>query len=89
MIKQLNNISILRSYNGISKVFSGNVYCNLEDYRTIYYEVNGDFYNNGTISVSAGLNIEIGESGSVSFGVTGSSNHFKYFYSNGRIYPVR
>lgn len=83
-IRKIKNTSMNRSYNGTSKQFSGKVYTNLEDPNRIYYEVNGDFYNNGTTTVSGGTEISVGKSGTANFSVSYSSNHFKYHYSTGR-----
>lgn len=91
-IKTLLNVSMDRSYyNGfstITKQFGGNVYVNLEASDRLYFEVNGDFYNNGTTTTNGGLKIDIGGFGSVSFGASHTSNHFKYIYTTGyyRVY---
>ena len=79
-IMKILTVNMVRGYNGITKQFSGNVYVNLERGDRIFYIVNGDFYNNGTTTFNAGVNIGIGESRSVSFGVSNSSNHYAYRY---------
>lgn len=79
-VLKILTVNMIRGYNGISKQFGGTVYTNLERSDRIYFIVNGDFYNNGTTTFNAGVNIGIGESASVSFGVSNSSNHYAYRY---------
>lgn len=69
---------INRNYNGMSKQFSGSLYVNLERADRIFYIINGDFFNNGSSTLSGGLNIGVGESASVNFGGSYVSNHYKY-----------
>lgn len=85
-IKKLLQVSMIRGNQGISKQFKGGVYANLEDPNRIFYIVNGDFYNNGTTTVNAGVNIGAGGSADVSFGVSNASSHFKYRYVESRVY---
>ena len=77
---------INRNYNGMSKQFSGSLYVNLEQADRIFYIINGDFFNNGSSTLSGGLNIGIGESASVNFGGSYVSNHYKYVYHEGRVH---
>lgn len=83
-ILSILNSSLNRSYNGISKQFSGTLYTNLESAASIYYELNGDFYNNGTTSYSGGYEIGVGETSKISFSVSYTSSHFIYAYKTGR-----
>ncbi|WP_300903037.1 hypothetical protein [uncultured Clostridium sp.] len=78
------NTSLNRSYNGVSKQFSGTLYTNLEDAETIYFELNGDFYDNGTTTFSGGTSIKVGEKTTINFGVNYATSHFKYCYKAGR-----
>lgn len=78
------NTSLNRSYNGLSKQFSGTLYTNLENAYTIYFELNGDFYNNGTTTFSGGGEIEVGGKSTINFGVSYATNHFSYCYKTGR-----
>ena len=71
------NTSLNRSYNGVSKQFSGTLYTNLEDAETIYFELNGDFYDNGTTTFSGGTSIKVGEKTTINFGVNYAKSHFK------------
>ena len=77
---------INRNYNGMSKQFSGSLYVNLEQADRIFYIINGDFFNNGSSTLSGGLNIGIGESASVNLGGSYVSNHYKYVYHEGRVH---
>lgn len=87
MISKVNRISLRNEYNGTSKQFAGELYYNVENYKTIYYEVNGNFFNNGTTSVTNNISAGVGESLTVSFGISSSSGHYKYFFETGRLYP--
>lgn len=82
------NVGMNRSYNGISKQFGGTVYSNLETAARIFYIVNGDFFNNGTTTVSGGgeVAVGVGASATVNFNLSYSSNFYKYCYVEGRIY---
>lgn len=79
------DVSMNRGYNGISKVFGGNVYINLENANTLFYRVEGDFYNNGTTKVEGGLKIGLGEESDFTFNAEYSTSHYAYHYSTGRI----
>lgn len=83
-IVKILNISMNRNYNGISKAFGGTVYANLEDAGTIFWIVNGDFYNQGTTTFNGGCNIGIKESGSINFNISYQSNFYAYCYEEGR-----
>lgn len=79
-IKKILQVNMIRGYQGLSKQFQGKVYVNLEDPNRVFYIVNGDFYNNGTTTVNAGVNIGLGQSANVSFGVSNTSSHYQYRY---------
>lgn len=79
-IYKILKVDMNRQHNSKSKNFTGNIYYNLETNTKIYYSINGDFYNNGTISTTGGGSVGIGESGELYFSLTGASSHFKYFY---------
>lgn len=65
-----------------SKLFSGEMYVELLNEKELY-RVSGDFYNNGSMSISSGGSIGIGEFASLSFQVTNSSSHYAYcFYAD-------
>lgn len=79
-IYKILKVDMNRQYNSKSKNFAGNIYYNLETNTKIYYSINGDFYNKGTISTTGGGSVGIGESCELYFSLTGASSHFKYFY---------
>lgn len=79
-IYKILKVDMNKQYNSKSKNFTGNIYYNLETNTKIYYSINGDFYNKGTISTTGGGSVGIGESGELYFSLTGASSHFKYFY---------
>ncbi|WP_114497573.1 hypothetical protein [Fontibacillus phaseoli] len=69
-----------RVYQGTAKQFSGTVYTNLEHANRIHYIVSGDFYDNGTTTISGGGKANIGESFEITFGVSYSSNWYATIY---------
>lgn len=77
-IVEIINAYMNREYDGMSKQFEGELYVNLESAYQIHYIVNGDFYDNGTTTVTFGVPIPVGGGGVVTFGVTYSSNHYAY-----------
>lgn len=79
-IYKILKVDMNRQYNSKSKTFTGNIYYNLETNTKIYYSINGDFYNKGTISTTGGGSVGIGEGGKLYFSLIGASSHFKYFY---------
>ncbi|MEC3226098.1 hypothetical protein P9027_29715 [Bacillus thuringiensis] len=85
-IREIKYINMDRSSNGMSKAFGGTLQAHLQDPNRIYYIVNGDFFNNGSTTVNGGVSINIGESGSVTFGISSTSNHYKYAYVEANAY---
>lgn len=85
-ILSIYSVQLVRSYSGISKQFTGNISVWLRSAYQIEYTINGDFYNNGTTTVSGGggLDLGIGESVNISLNASMSyeSNHYKYFYEH-------
>lgn len=77
-ISSVLNASLDRNYNGTVKQFGGSIYTNLEDANTIYYSVNGDFYNKGTTTATGGAEIGVGDDFTVNFSISGSSNYYAY-----------
>ncbi len=86
-IYEILNVSMNRASMGKTKQFSGTVYTNLENSGKIYWEVNGDFYNEGTTTVGGGGSVKagIGETASVSFSISGSyeSSFYAYCFQSG------
>lgn len=80
------NVNMDRNYRGITKVFSGNVYYKLETPTRLYYTIDGDFYNTGSISWSIGGAVGVGKSGSASANVSGKREHYKGFYTQNYIH---
>jgi hypothetical protein len=85
-IVKILNVGMDREYNNITKQFGGTVYSNLENAGTIFWIVNGDFYDNGTTTAGGGVEIPIGGSATVSFNVSYSSDHYAYCYEEDRYY---
>ncbi|OPJ56084.1 hypothetical protein [Alkalithermobacter paradoxus] len=87
-IVKILNVGMDRNYKGLSKQFAGTVFTHLENAGRIFWIVNGDFFNNGTTTVNGGVEIKINESATINFGVSSSSNHYKYVYTQG-YYNIR
>lgn len=79
-IVQILNVTLNRVYNGTAKQFSGTLYTNLEDANTIYWVLNGDFYNFGTTTVQGGGSIGVGGFSTLDFGVSYASSWFGTAY---------
>lgn len=82
LIESIYYITLHREYNGISKQFSGDIAVWNRGNNRIEYDINGDFYNNGTTTGGVGVDIEIGENATAKFSVSNSSNHYKYYHSH-------
>lgn len=82
-IEKILNISLDRSYNGTSKGFGGTIYANLETSNSIYWIVEGDYYNNSSSTGSGSVNIGLGGGSSITLSATSQSNHYKYSYQKG------
>jgi len=74
----LLNADIDRNYRGVTKQFSGRLFCNIESKTKFYWDLNGDFYDNGNTTVGGGVDIGINESVNFNFSVSYSSNHYAY-----------
>ncbi len=85
-ILSIYSVQLVRSYSGISKQFTGNISVWLRSAYQIEYTINGDFYNNGTTTVSGGGGLDLGIGESVNISLSASmlyeSNHYKYFYEH-------
>lgn len=76
---EILNVSMDRLYNGISKQFTGEIYYNVQSSSVLYYQVNGDFYNNGETEVGVSVGATNGVI-SMSASITSTSNHYQYYY---------
>lgn len=85
-IVKINNVNMNRIYQNVTRQFSGSVYVNLEDASTIYWTVDGDFFNNGSTTVSAGgnVNIPVGTGVQISFQVSYANDLFATYWDEGR-----
>ena len=68
-----------------SKSFAGHVYSNIEDNVTIYYDIEGNLLNQGSTTVSAGVNFDIGHGGGVNLGSSYSTDVYAHISDLGRI----
>lgn len=86
---EILNVSMNRANKGTgsSKQFSGSIYYKLENPTTLNVEINGDFFNNGTTTISGGGSIGLSEFAKIEFSVSYSSNFYEYFYKQKR-YPI-
>lgn len=85
-IQDIYLVQMDRSSNGLTKQFSGDVNVWLRGPERIEYVVNGDFYNNGTTTISAGgkVEISIGNSAGIEFSasIATTNNWYGYCYNN-------
>lgn len=81
----LNRIYTDSSNLTVTKQFAGTIFVNLEDANTIYYTIDGDFYNIGKTTVSGGGSIGVGEYANLSFSVSYESEHYKTYYVADRV----
>ncbi|MDP5274815.1 hypothetical protein [Chengkuizengella axinellae] len=88
--EEIRHVSLDRKDGSITKQFSGVAEAQLLSGNEIFWIVNGDFFDNGSTSISytSGASAKIGEVWTVSYSVTSSStsNHFAYHNENGGIY---
>lgn len=82
-VLRILNVSLDRDYNGITKQFGGQLFYNLEKADCIFYELNGDFYDNGITTVSATEGVEDERMGSIDFSISEPSNHYTYCFKTG------
>lgn len=85
-ILSIYSVQLVRSYNGTSYQFGGDIEVWLRSSHSIEYVVNGDFYYNGTTTStgSTGLDVGLSDSCKISYSAsnTYSSNHYDYFYEH-------
>lgn len=85
VIKSIVDISIDRSYKGVSKGFNGNVTAKaLNSGKTLFYNANGDFYNNKSTTAGTQLGFNTA-SASLSFNVSQTSNFYAYLKQSDNI----
>lgn len=63
------------SLENCGKNFKGEIYANLENAYTIYWEVNGDFFKHGNPQVNGSISLNLGEEGTIEFGLSGAFGH--------------
>lgn len=87
-IKKILNVGMNRkTYGGtLTKGFDGSVYAHLQSPNRIFWIVNGDFYNNNTVTTNGAVNIGLNQAASVDFGVSSTTSHYKYIYLDGYAY---
>lgn len=81
----ISDLNMIRSYNYISKQYTGKLQAKVENSKTIYWVVNGDFYDNGTTSWTFGGSVNIGEYATLTGSISGANNLFGYAYKTGYI----
>ncbi len=80
--KEVLYISMNRRFGDTVKQFRGDIFANLETPARLFFNVNGDFYNKGTTNYGGGVNIGVGEWGSVSFSGGYASGYYEYYYGD-------
>lgn len=78
-IKEVLGTALDRNYNGISYQFEGQIYYNLEDPTTLYYLVNGDWYENRISVFISGSEVNYSND-------SNTAKHYAYTYVDGRIH---
>ncbi|MGE6261330.1 hypothetical protein ACQKCU_26285 [Heyndrickxia sporothermodurans] len=78
VIKSIVDISLNRKYNGIVKGFGGSVAVKaLNSGKTLYYRVEGTFYNNATSSVGVDVGMNT-PNASIQYKSSSTSNYYGY-----------
>lgn len=72
-----------RNYNGKTKHFNGTLYYHEEENHNLYWDLNGDFYDNGVIRDPDAPILR--NTALVSFNVMQTNDFYKYICQNGRI----
>lgn len=65
--------------------FSGNVYVNLENNTTIYYDLEGSFLKESSSLISGNIDINVGESKLLNLGTVNNSNTYEHISTSGYI----
>ncbi len=84
-IQSIENVTMNRSYNGVSYQFEGDIFCKLISPYQILWQVSGDFYENGSTSFGVSGSAGLGEVYEVSAEAAYESNWYAYFYDDGTI----
>lgn len=84
-ISRILNVNLNQDYTdsrGVSvlKQFAGIIFFNLEDAHTIYYTIDGDFYNNGTATVSNEFGRDGAQNGKLVFSVSSTYSCYESYY---------
>ncbi|GIP53595.1 MULTISPECIES: hypothetical protein [Paenibacillus] len=82
---KVEDLNLIRSYNYISKQFTGKLQAKVEDVKSIYWVINGDFYNNGTTKQSFSGGVSASDYATLSFSIESQNNHFGYVYKTGNL----
>ena len=80
-LNEILNANIDRNHNGVSKEFTGQLYYNLESYNTIYWDLNGSFYETGTTE----WDFSASAAGIISFTTSGVDNFYRYCHREDRL----
>lgn len=75
-ISKVEYADLNRVYGTTTKQFAGTLKYNLETGNSLYWDLNGDFYNNGTTTLSGGVSIGIGGSSTISFNASVTSGYY-------------
>ena len=75
-IQKIKKFYMNRVHAGVTKRYAGKFYVNLEDPNRIHYILDGDFYNNGTVSGEMGGEVGLKKSSTLQIKVSGASDHY-------------
>ncbi len=79
-IVSINSVNLTRAYNAKVYEYAGSIYYNLEDPNRFYYTMDGDWYQNGTMTISGGNATNAEGYAPLYFSVLNGSNHYCGFY---------
>lgn len=84
-IMKIQHANIDQNNNGTTKQFHGTLYYNLEADNKLFWDLNGDFYNEGIFASSNNPSISVEENNSIKFTTSYPNSHYKYCHKSHRI----
>jgi hypothetical protein len=89
IVSVLNTMLMTTDDYGISKGFEGSVYTNLESISSIYYMINGQFFENATTTSTAGMQIGLGEGSNINCSSSSTTKYYGSISKYGRFTQYR
>ena len=85
LLYELDTRNTLTNVSHPSKQFVGTLFVNLESTKSLYYNLNGDFYNNGSVEWTVGGTLKVGDSFTLTAQRTSVNNHYLQYHFNERL----